>query len=79
MEVDKFDQWPSKAVMCCYVLLGSPCPLWGTKQGKNIIRHPTVAVRVFSPSSAPVSLQQGAMASPAPWICGVGAGGCSGF
>lgn len=63
----------------CYVLLGSLCPFWETKQEKKIVRCPTVAVRLPWPSLAPVSLQQGAMASLALWFCGEGAGGCPGF
>lgn len=77
MGVDKFGQWPAKAVVLSKYYWGH-CDLSERQNGKKIVRHPTAAVRRSS-SSAPVSLQQGATASPALWLCGEGAGGSPAF
>lgn len=60
-------------------VIGVTVPSLGDKTEKKTVRYPTGAVRRSWPSSAPVSLQQGATASPALWCCGVGAGGCPVF
>lgn len=43
MDVDRFDQWPAKAVLLC--VTGVTVPFLGDKTGKKIVRHPTVAVK----------------------------------